>query len=245
MTDISNASRTMLLDLDSFDYHDDLLEFFGISKSWLPLVKPSFDNFGQITKTLPFGGTLVNVLIGDQQSSLLGHWGAELKAKSKCTFGTGAFLLKVCKARPKKTNNHLLTLLNTGAQTKFVAEYPIVCAGSLVSWLQDKMGLITLPEDLNYIQTNVPLESSLYFIPNLSGCLFPMWDSSLTGSLHGLSLSSTKTDVCLAVLESIAFCIRLATTHDRPGELSIDGGMSNNSMFCQLLANICQFKIST
>lgn len=182
----------MLVNLDTSCYHDDLLHFFGIKKSWLPVIKSSLDDFGCIEGTFPFSGTRINVLIGDQQSSLLGHWGADFGMKSKCTFGTGAFLLKVCKDRPEIGNSHLLTLFNTGTQTKFVAEYPIVCAGSLVSWLQDKMKMITSPEELNSIPMLVPLENSVYLVPSLSGCLFPLWDASLTGSLHGISSTALK-----------------------------------------------------
>lgn len=236
----------MLLDLATKTYSETALAFFGISKSFLPKIRPSlFENFGLIANGIPFASMSVNVLIGDQQASLLGHWGREFQNRAKCTFGIGAFLLRATCSDPLPETPNLWTVLNTGAETFYLEEYPIVCAGSIINWLQQNLGIINSIDELNSSEiSTLSAEESVYFVPNLSGCLFPLWDSESSGSFHNLSLKTSKSDICQSVLESIAFCVRLALDGKNISVLSIDGGMSSNRMFCQLLADVCQIQIS-
>lgn len=235
------------MDLETLDYSQILLDFFGISKSFLPTIRPSyFENFGTIADNFPFPRATINVIVGDQQASLIGHWRNELEDCAKCTFGTGAFLLKsTTKCQSEGSRKFLRTVLCFGTRTVHLEEYPIVCAGSLVSWMKQNINLISSVADLNVIQpSQKPFEEAVYFVPNLSGCLFPLWDSAQKGSLHSITLKTTKEDIILSVLESIAFSVRFALRGQKIGTLSIDGGMCNNTMFCQMLADICRIKIS-
>ncbi len=234
------------MDLSTFSYSQVALNFFGISPSVLPEIRPSLcEKYGRIADCFPFAKMVVNVLIGDQQSSLLGHWGRAFENQAKCTFGTGAFLLKSVDTIVQGDVNHLWTVLNIGNGTFYLQEYPIVCAGSLVVWLQKNLEMIETVEELNSLKFSLHSpEESIYFCPNLSGCLFPLWDSSQSGSFHNLTLKTTKTDIFQSVLEAVAYSIRLALENKNIDVLSIDGGMSSNSTFCCLLADICQTKIS-
>ncbi len=236
----------MLLDLETRSYSEFVLEFFGISKACLPEIRPSYyENYGIIADSLPFAKMAVNVMMGDQQSSFLGHWGRDFRHRAKCTFGTGAFLLKEAIFQPLIGAQYLWTILNTGDETFYLQEYPIVCAGSLVNWLKQNLELINNVEDLNYVENlYLPPEESVYFVPHLSVCLFPLWDPTRSGSFHNLTLKTLKSDLCLSVLESLAFSVRLALHEKNISILSIDGGMSNNQMFCGLLADICQIELS-
>lgn len=242
-TDPSNASRMFLYDLKYKNWSNEILKYFNFKTSWFPEVRNC--DFGSISDDFPFGGTEITAMIGDQQASLIGHWGNDLVGKSKCTFGTGAFILRHIdknEAMSCFNKNSLKTVLYGD---HLVEEFPIISAGSLIKWLQNSMCMIDDLNDLQELDFN-PLErnSSVYFIPNLSGCLFPAWDSSARGSFHNISLKSSKQDFIVSVFESLAFSVRRAIENVNMSVLSIDGGMSQNEKFCQLLANICNCPIS-
>ena len=250
-TDPSNASRTFLYNLkdsheNSLKWDSELLDYFGIQNQWLPEIRAT--DFGSISTEFPFSNLPITALIGDQQASLIGHWGKDFFGKSKCTLGTGAFLLHSLNIGTEIINsNCLLTLIQPG---QFAEEFPIVCAGSLVTWLLDSLNLIASVDELYLIDFNATVKhqqvaESVYFVPNLSGCLFPLWNPKARGSFHNISLQTNKYDMILAVLESIAFSIRRALENVKIEILSIDGGMSLNFQFCQLLANVTKRQIST
>lgn len=246
-TDPSNASRTFLYSIvdNNYEWYPDLLKYFGVHVDWLPVIRSFGGIYGEIHEGLPFAGCKIAALIGDQQSSLIGHWGRSFEGKLKCTFGTGAFLLRSIESKGSALDNPgaLKTVL---FNENYIEEFPIVCAGSLVKWMQNSLGFIGSASELNQIDfyPRNPPNDSVYFIPNLSGCLFPAWDPSLRGSFHNLSLQSDKMEMILAVLESVAFCIRRALDNLHVSVLSVDGGMCTNRHFCQLLANICNCEIS-
>lgn len=243
-TDHSNASRTFLYDLKSEKWSEKILKYFGIEENWLPQIKSFNSIYGTILNEFPFPNLQITALLGDQQSSLIGHWGQDFIGMTKCTFGTGAFLVKSLETdeRDISKGNYLKTLIIPG---KFAKEYPIVCAGSLIKWLQNGLEMIKSSNDLDSMDFNSKsVESSAYFIPNLAGCLFPSWDPSAKGSFHNISLKTYKNDLILAVFESIAFSIRRALENENVSILSVDGGMCKNRQFCQLLANICNCSIS-
>lgn len=242
-TDLSNASRTFLVDLNAAKWSPEILKYFGIKEAWLPEIINYECDYGAISCEFPFAGLSIKALIGDQQSSLIGHWGSSFEEKTKCTFGTGAFLLKSLRCNDNSTKvNALRTAIFPGY---FAAEYPIVCAGSLVKWLQNNLNFISSPKDLDSMGLiSKSAESCVYFVPDLAGCLYPTWDPSARGSFHNISLQTDKYDMIVAVMESIAFCIRRALENENVSVLSVDGGMCKNRHFCQLLANICQCSIS-
>ena len=242
-TDPSNASRTFLFSLESGDWCHELLNYFGINVDWLPEIKHPGDLYGSFADQFAFSGTPITALVGDQQASILGHWGKDYLGKVKCTFGTGAFLLRSIDSEAENNPNALRTVI---IKDHLAEEYPIVCAGSLIKWLQDSLNFFDNPNDLNHINL-APFKSakeSVYFVPNLSGSLFPKWDPLLRGSFHNISLQSGKIEMTVAVLESVAFCIRRALENFTNKCLSVDGGMCSNMQFCQLLSNICNCSIS-
>ena len=241
-TDPSNASRTFIYDIKNNKWSPELLEYFNIKPNWLPKIESEF--YGQMAKEFPFPELPITALIGDQQASLIGHWGKNFLGKAKCTFGTGAFLLRSLGYSPEtaKCNpNALRTVIIPG---QLAEEYPIVCAGSLIKWLQKSLNFFNKASDLNQIDfTPHNAENSVYFVPNLSGCLFPSWDPSARGSFHNLSLQIGKFEIILAVFEAVAFSIKRALETENIPILSVDGGMCNNRNFCQLLANVCNTSI--
>lgn len=238
-TDPSNASRTFLFDIHKNKWSSELLDYFNINVDWLPEIR--IKCFGKIAKDFPFPNLLITALIGDQQASLIGHWGKDFIGKTKCTFGTGAFLLRSLADSPETNPNALTTVIIQG---QLAEEYPIVCAGSLIKWLQNSFNFFNKENDLNRLDfTPHDAENSVYFVPNLSGCLFPLWDPSARGSFHNLSLQTGKSEIILAVLEAIAFCIKRALETENVPVLSVDGGMCKNRHFCQLLANVCNASI--
>lgn len=240
-TDPSNASRTFLYDIKTKNWSQEILKYFNFKEEWLPEIKSN--DYGVISKDFPFAGIEISALIGDQQASLIGHWGTDLTGKTKCTFGTGAFLLRCLDSTGQTTQNALKTVVHGDIMAE---EFPIISAGSLVKWLQDSLNFINDPSDLLQLDLFTPSDpkTSVYFIPNISGCLFPSWSSSSRASFHNISLQSGQRDFIQAVMESLAFCIRRALQHVKISVLSIDGGMSTNKPFCQLLADVTNCSIS-
>jgi glycerol kinase len=239
-TDSSNASRTFLFDIKTGHWSRELLKYFNVNSNWLPEIK--FECYGQIAAGFPFSNLPITALIGDQQASLIGHWGKGFIAKTKCTFGTGAFLLRSLPDPSSYTNpNALRTVIIPG---QLAEEYPIVCAGSLIKWLQKSLLFFEEVSDLNQMDfTPDDPDNSVYFVPNLSGCLFPSWDPSARGSFFNISLQTGQRELILSVFEAVAFCIKRTLEIEYVPVLSVDGGMCTNRHFSQLLANVCNTSI--
>jgi glycerol kinase len=251
-TDTSNASRTFLLKLSEGTWSDELLSLFGIKKDWLPDIRSTFhpDAYGNISKEYPFSELPITALIGDQQASLFGHWSEKAPSSTKVTFGTGAFILQgIPYASPQNAPAGILQTVLVkfpDKHTQFAFEAPIACAGSLITWLREGLGFIASFDELEASQLTLNSEP-VYFVPHLTGSLFPYWNASARGSFHNLSLQSTKDSLILAVLESIAFSVRSALEQAGAlfcGELSVDGGLSRNRSFIQLLASCCTRPVS-
>lgn len=239
-TDPSNASRTFLFDIKQRSWSQKLLNHFGIDCQILPEIRNS--NFGVISNKFPFAGVEIASLIGDQQSSLIGHWGKDFAGKSKCTFGTGAFLLISKLTHGFVMGNYLRTIV---LGDKYALEYPIVCAGSLINWLKNNLNLFDDLDSLNQVSFYPKCsQNSVFFVPDLAGCLYPSWNPNARGSFFNLSLQNDKNDLIVAVFESIAFSVRRALGDESISKLSVDGGMCSNKAFCQLLADVCGLTIS-
>lgn len=247
-TDTSNASRTFLLDLRCDTWDSDLLELFSIKREWLPEIKNNTPFlrtvYGEIASNFPFYSVKITAIVGDQQASLIGHWGKYYSENMKCTFGTGAFLLRSVNQNesPQLNRDCLRTLLLSG---QICEEYPIICAGSLVEWMQNSLNFIENLQELDQVcfSSDKSAKESVYFNPNLSGALFPYWDPSLRGSFNNVTLKNDKNDFVVSVFESVAFCIRRILLDMSIKTLSVDGGMCANLNFCKLLANACNCEI--
>ena len=242
-TDVSNASRTMLLNINTLDWDDELLELFGIPRSVLPEVRSSADDFGEAL----LGGARIPIrgVLGDQQAALLGQRCIE-PGMVKNTYGTGCFLLMNCGDRPPVSANRLLTTVawRIGGRTCYALEGSVFTAGSVVRWLRDGLHLIEKSADVEALAASVSDNGGVYFVPALTGLGAPYWDSDARGLICGLSRGTTAGHIARAALESIAFQtmdIARAMEKDAGVKLSrlkVDGGACANNLLMQFQADV-------
>ncbi len=240
-TDVTTASRTSLLNLQSLNWDPELCEIFGVPLNALPEVRPSMADFG----SLELAGRQVRITanIVDQQASLFGH-GCRIPGDAKITFGTGAFALVVADGRPAPDSASLPTLAwqNGDNPPVFAVEGGVFSAGSALNWARS-LGLFTEFTELNQFENCSAISRNIAFVPALTGLGCPHWDGLATGMWIGMSLETTRLDLVQAVLEGIVFRTAevldtLATHTQLKNEISIDGGLSENPYFCQFLANV-------
>lgn len=245
LTDVSNASRTMLMNLKGY-WDEELLDLFGIPLNALGKIVSCAEEYGKIST-----GVLENVpitgAIGDQQSALLGHHCFD-KGDTKCTYGTGAFLLMSTGYEPQVSNNGLITTvygrLGEEEEIQYALEGSVECAGSLVKWMMNQLGFFSTYEELETLAASVPDAGGVYFVPSLSGIFAPYWKSDARGMLTGISQHTTKAHIIRSILEGV--CFRTAEIINALSKdsnvsintLSVDGGMTNNKLFVQLQADI-------
>jgi glycerol kinase len=247
-TDVTTASRTSLMNLATCDWDPDLCEIFEIPLESLPEIRPSAGDFGVVTFTgreIPLSASVV-----DQQAALFGH-GCFTSGQIKATFGTGVFALANVGERIR--SDYERGILSTVAwqlseqKPVYAVDAGVYNAGAAVNWAKN-LGLFAELGDIDHFDKPSAIERGLVFVPALSGLACPYWDRSASGLWLGMSLETTKEDLCQAVLEGIA--LRTAQLLDavfhltgRQSNLSVDGGLINNSYFCQFLADITQCKI--
>jgi glycerol kinase len=246
LTDVTNASRTMLFDIRTVDWSAELLADLAIPRLMLPEVRPSATYFGE-TLTSHFGAPLpVTGIAGDQQAALFGH--ACLRpGEAKNTYGTGSFVLMQTGDRAVDSTHGLLTTiawqLDTGA-TQYALEGSIFVTGAAVQWLRDGLGLIDRAEQIETLAATVPDTSGVVFVPALTGLGAPDWDPDARGLIIGLSRGTNAGHVARAALEAICFQTRDvidAMAEDAPvplTELRVDGGAAANDTLLQLQADL-------
>jgi glycerol kinase len=224
-TDVTNASRTMLLDLETLDWSDELLDLFGVPRSVLPEIHPSAHAFG--------GG--VAALAGDQQASLYAHGGA------KATIGTGAFVLVPTSWAPPP---HGL-LLTAAADGGYALEGSVFVAGAAVQWLRDGLAVVADATETEALARSVDSTAGVYFVPALTGLGSPHWNPHARGLITGITRGTRREHLVRAALESIAYQILdvVDALPQRPAELRVDGGAAVNSWLMQFLADVLQMQI--
>jgi glycerol kinase len=240
VTDHTNASRTMLYNIHTRTWDDELLKLFGIRKNFLPGVQDSGSHFG-IAK-----GELEDIPIcgiaGDQHAALLGQCCTK-KGMVKNTYGTGCFLLMHSGSDPVKSGNRLLTTL-TSDKNFYALEGSIFIGGAAVQWLRDGLGLISSSSEIESLASSVPDSSGVYFVPAFNGLGAPYWDTKASGIICGITGATTKAHIARATLESMAFQtadVVRAMSKDigtAPGELRVDGGASVNDLLLQFQSDI-------
>jgi glycerol kinase len=246
VTDRTNASRTLLLNLHTAAWDDDLCRYFGVPRALLPEVRPSAADFGKTSGLgfLPDGVPIAGVA-GDQQAALFGHCGFAA-GDAKCTYGTGAFFLQHVGARPVLSQHRLLTSLAATPDEGpgYVLEGSIFVAGAAVQWLRDGLKLLgASPEVENMARQSDPGQPVL-FVPALVGLGAPYWVPEARGVLFGLTRGTTAADLGRAALEGVAFQVAdlidaAARDTGRPlAALRVDGGMARNAWFLQCQADI-------
>jgi glycerol kinase len=231
-TDMSNASRTMLLDLATLDWSDELLELFGIPRAVLPAVHASAEVVGEATflgETLP-----VSALAGDQQASLYAHGGA------KATLGTGAFVLVGTGADCSTPPAGLVRTAAAGIGRGYALEGSIFVAGAAVQWLRDGLGLLADSAESEALAISVDSTDGVYFVPALTGLGSPHWAPGARGLVCGITRGTRREHLVRAALEAVAFQVLdvVDAMAERPSVLRVDGGASANGFLVQFMADV-------
>nr|ADI18895.1 glycerol kinase [uncultured delta proteobacterium HF0010_08B07] len=245
-TDISNASRTLLMDLKSGEWSDELLELFTIPRATLPDIRSNSEIYGttQGFASLPDGIPIAG-MAGDQQAALFGQ-ACFNKGEAKCTYGTGAFLLMNTGDEPIYSRHGLLSTVawKLGDETSYALEGSAFIAGAAVQWLRDGLGLIKSAPEIEDLALSVEDNGGVYFVPALTGLGAPHWNAEARGLICGLTRGSNKGHIARAALEGIAHQnddILTAMTADSGAKLlalKVDGGASANALLMQTQADL-------
>lgn len=243
VTDVSNASRTMLFNIYSLEWDSELLDLFGIPESMLPQVRPNSFIYGYAEVC----GTKIPVasMIGDQQAALFGQLCVN-PGDVKNTYGTGCFLLMNTGNVPVRSSNNLLTSVAwmLDSQVNYVLEGSVFVAGATVQWLRDGLGIIRESSQVEPLAASVADSGGVYFVPALTGLGAPYWNSDARGVICGISRGTTSAHIARAALEGIAFEVAdvvEAMENDvrrKCESLKVDGGASRNNLLMQIQADI-------
>lgn len=250
-TDISNASRTLLMDLKSGEWDDELLDLFRVPKNMLPEILSNSELFGTIKNVEGLlDGTPVCGMAGDQQSALFGQACFEA-GSAKCTFGTGAFLLMNTGKKIVHSKNRLLSTAawRLNGKTTYALEGSAFIAGAMVQWLRDGLGFFESSHEIEALANEVDSSDGVFAVPSLAGLGAPHWNPDARGVLWGMTRGTTRAHIARAVLEGIALqnVDLLSAMEDDFGgklhELKVDGGASENNLLMQMQANFLDTRI--
>ena len=245
VTDVSNASRTMLFNINTLEWDQELLELLGIPASMMPAVKSSSEVYGN-TKTTIFAHEVpIAGIAGDQQAALFGQM-CTAPGSVKNTYGTGCFLLMNTGTKPILSKNNLLTTVawKIGNTVNYALEGSIFVGGSVVQWLRDGLGIIRSSSEIEALAASVPDNGGVYFVPALTGMGAPYWDQYAHGVICGITRGSTSAHIARAALEGIAFqTMDIVNAMEKDAgvklsELKVDGGASRNNLMMQFQADI-------
>lgn len=250
VTDVTNASRTMLFNINTLKWDADLLKLLDIPVSMLPEVKTSSEVYGH-TKTTIFAHEVpISGIAGDQQAALFGQMCIEPGA-IKNTYGTGCFVMLNTGKKPVKSENNLLTTIawKIGDKINYALEGSIYVGGSVVQWLRDGLCCIKSSSEIEKLAASVPDSGGVFFVPALTGLAAPYWDQHARGTIIGITRGTTTAHIARAALDGIAFQtydIARAMAKDMGApltELKVDGGASRNNLLMQYQANLLGIKV--
>ena len=250
VTDVTNASRTMLFNIHDLKWDEDLLKLLDIPLSMMPEVKSSSEIYGH-TKTTIFAHEVpISGIAGDQQAALFGQMCIEPGA-IKNTYGTGCFVMLNTGRKPVMSKNNLLTTIawKIGDRVDYALEGSIYVGGSVVQWLRDGLGFITSSSEIEDLASTVPDSGGVYFVPALTGLAAPYWDQYARGTIIGITRGTTRAHIARAALDGIAFQtydIAQAMAKDMEApltELKVDGGASRNNLLMQYQSNLLGIKV--
>lgn len=250
VTDVTNASRTMLYNINTLSWDDELLDLFGIPKNMLPEVKSSSEVYGETAGNILAAKILIAGIAGDQQSALFGQMCTET-GMVKNTYGTGCFMLMNIGEQPKISSNNLLTTIawKIKDQVNYALEGSIFIGGAVVQWLRDEMGLISKSADVETLAQKVKDTDGVYVVPAFAGLGAPHWDQHARGTITGLTRGTNKSHIARAALESIAYQtmdVLKAMEADAGvniAELRVDGGATANNLLMQFQADLLACKV--
>ncbi|MCH2048600.1 MAG: glycerol kinase GlpK [Trichodesmium sp. ALOHA_ZT_67] len=248
-TDHSNASRTMLMNIESLNWDQELLDLFQIPREMMPQIQPSFSIFGKSEPDLLGASIPIAAVLGDQQAALFAH-GCNFPGMSKCTYGTGSFLIANTGNHVTKSQNQLLStiawtqLVKGKLQATYALEGAMFTTGACIQWLRDGIKLIDSVAETENLALQVEDTNGVYFVPALSGLGAPHWDMDARGAILGITGGVQRENIIRAVLESIAFQVKEvvdAVNKDSGipmSHLKVDGGVSQNNFLMQYQANL-------
>ncbi len=245
VTDVTNASRTQLMNLKTLEWDDELLRAFSIPRQLLPQIRSSSEVYGHIAQG-PLKEVAIAGILGDQQAALVGQT-CFRSGEAKNTYGTGCFLLMNTGEKPTESKHGLLTTVayKLGKeQARYALEGSVAIAGALVQWLRDNLGLIKTSTEVEELALTVEDNGGVYMVPAFSGLYAPYWKENARGAIVGLTRYANKGHLARAVLEAVAFQTREvveAMEQDsgiRLEELRVDGGMVGNNLLMQFQADI-------
>lgn len=246
-TDVTNASRTLLMNLKTLDWDHELLDIFNIPRILLPEIHSSSERYGATDPSGPFGASIpVAGILGDQQSALVGQMCFN-RGESKTTYGTGNFALLNTGTQIVRSNTGLLTTVAFkmgNDPVHYALEGSVAVTGAAVQWLRDQIGLIEKASDIETLAASVPDTADVYFVPAFSGLFAPYWHSQARGLIIGLTLATTRGHIARATLESICYQTKeildamIADSGVPMREMKVDGGITANELCMQLQADI-------
>jgi glycerol kinase len=245
VTDVTNASRTLLYNIVKGEWDAEMLRLFSVPESMLPEVVWSSEKVGEVTTTLGLGGVPIAGIAGDQQAALFGQlcWNA---GEAKNTYGTGCFLLQNVGTEFVRSRHRLITTLaaSAGRRREYALEGSIFIGGAVVQWLRDNLKLISSSGDVEALAASVPDTGGVVFVPAFVGLGAPHWDAHAAGMLIGLRRDTKPGHIARAALEAIAFQVAdvLEAVHSETGTplaaLRVDGGASVNDLLMQFQADV-------
>jgi glycerol kinase len=245
ITDVSNASRTMLFNIHTLQWDDELLRIFGIPSSLLPEVRSSSEMYGTVSESLGIESVPIAGIAGDQQAALFGQMCRE-PGMSKNTYGTGCFLLQNIGTTPKRSTQQLVTTVawQIGGRTEYALEGSVFIGGAVVQWIRDGLGLIRTAAEIETLASKVDDNGGVYLVPAFAGLGAPHWDPYARGTLVGITRGTSSGHIARAALESIAY--QVADLLDAMSvdagipltELRVDGGAATNNMLMQFQSDL-------
>ncbi|MFF3457485.1 glycerol kinase GlpK [Streptomyces sp. NPDC002730] len=244
ITDATNASRTMLMNMRTLTWDEELLGFFGVPRAMLPEIRSSAESYGEDRSVLP--GIRIASALGDQQAALFGQT-CFSPGEAKCTYGTGSFLLQNTGTDVVRSRNGLLTTVAykiADQPAVYALEGPIAVTGSLVQWFRDRLGLISSAPEIETLARTVEDNGGCYIVPAFSGLFAPHWRSDARGVIVGLTSYITKGHLARAALEATGWQTREvvdamnADSSLTLNELKVDGGMTSDNLLMQILADV-------
>ncbi|MEM8926960.1 MAG: glycerol kinase GlpK [Bacteroidota bacterium] len=245
ITDVTNASRSLIFNINTMEWDDELLELFTIPKSMLPKVRPSSEVYGHTSPNFFAHKIPIAGIAGDQQAALFGQMCTQ-KGMVKNTYGTGCFMLMNIGEEPTKSNNNLLTTVawQINGKTTYALEGSIFIAGAVVQWLRDSLKIIKTSSDVEKLASSVESSEGVYFVPAFAGLGAPHWNQNAQGTLFGLTRGGTDAHIARAALDSIAYQTMdiLKAMEKDSGisirELRVDGGATVNNLLMQFQADV-------
>jgi glycerol kinase len=248
LTDVTNASRTLLFNIRALDWDEELLKIFGVPRSMLPTVLASSEVYGETRlfgRPIPIAG-----VAGDQHAALFGQV-CTRPGLVKNTYGTGCFMLMNTGTTPVKSKNNLVTTVawRIGDRTEYALEGSIFIAGAVVQWLRDGLGIISSSSEVEALALQVPDNNGLYLAPAFAGLGAPHWDPYARGVLAGITRGATRAHIARAALEGIAYQVHdvlramEADAGIRLKELRVDGGASMNNLLMQFQADLLRVPV--